>query len=295
MPAGHPVGDVLRLLADCDSTGALQVAGPPRGTFYLEQGSIVGVETDAVPPGADPPAVLDAAVEILRGPATMPPRFTTGVRIDPGTALRCDVDQLLADVGRAVDRLDRAGVGADDSVVVRPLAGRGVCLDATAWPIVDPLTRPTTPRQVAWALGVPVIGVVLAVGDLIDQGAVAVVRVAVRPGSSPDLPRSRFRPAEDSIPPGPAALPAPSASGSDGPGSDDPGSDGPGSSDARDQAPTGVLPVRRPGAALREAKRRSPGLPRRQSPRAGQITTGVAIAQPEPELVLRLLDGLRRL
>jgi hypothetical protein len=47
------------------------------------------------------------------------------------------------------------------------------------------------------------------------------------------------------------------------------------------------LPVRQPGVVLADAGRRS-----RRRPVAGPT---VRIAQPEPDLVLRLLDGLRRL
>jgi periplasmic protein TonB len=327
---GHPVADVLRLLADCDSTGALQVTGPPRGVFYLEQGRVVAVETDAVPRGTTRAAVLDAAAALLQRPSGMPPRFTSGARLETAPTTRWEVAQVLTDVDRALDRLASIGVAADDSVVVRPLAGRGVTVDATTWPLLGLLAVPRTPRQIAWALGRPVVDTVLAIGGLVQQGAVDVVRTApppARPAPPPAAERTRPPapdrtvidvaavieeatavavgrrppPARDARPgrevvPEPAPFPAPSATGPTPAPTPAPAAVPAATVPARARRspvtnPIG-LPVRRPGVALDDAVRHA-----RNSPARGQhaVAPQVRVAQPEAELVIRLLEGLRRL
>src|SRR5262249_2435739 len=117
---------------------------------------------------------------------------------------------------------------------------------------------PTTPRRLAWATGRRLVDVVLAVDGLTGQGVCEVLRRAGRPA-----------PARPAPPPAPAPDPAPP-----------PNPDG-----------HRALPRRRPGRAIREARR---GL-------EGRTATGLptlasaAGRQPDADLMARLIDGLRRL
>jgi len=272
VPAGHPVADVLRLLAGCDSTGVLHVPGPPAGAFHLDGGRVAAVSTDAVPPGAGRRPVLDATLALLGGARVLPPRFTTGGPAAPGGP-RWDVAGLLAEVEQARAVLAAAGVGPDDEVALRPLTRRSVRVDAGTWPVIGALATggvPTTPRRLAWALGATVLDTVLAVADVVDQGAGEVLRTAAPAAPAPAVAGAGRDP---------GTVPIPVV----------------GQAPRRDRTPRpapGPLPVRRPGASLpAPGSRGRPGGP-------GTEGTGGFTAVPADlpaEIVLRLLDGLRRL
>ena len=279
MPAGHPVADVLRLLAGCDSTGVLHVPGPPAGSFHLDGGRVTVVSTDAVPPGAGRRPVLDATLALLSGGGRLlPPRFTTGGPAAPDGP-RWEVASLLAEVEQARAVLAAAGVGADDEVTLRPLARRSVRVDAATWPVIGALAAggPATPRRLAWALGATVLDTVLAVADVVDQGAGEVLRTAAPATAAATTAAGAGETSGAGRDPGTVPIPV------------------------LEQAPRrdrtarpapGPLPVRRPGASLPDPGSRSrPGGP-------GTEATGGFIAVPADlpaEIVLRLLDGLRRL
>jgi len=301
VPTPHPAADVLRLLADCDSSGTLQVAGPPGGAFRLDRGRVVQVDADGVPPGTGPAAVLDAAVELLGHPGGLPPRFATGRSVEVPPDRSHEVARLLLDVDRALATLARSPVSADDRVVAGPLRGRGVRLDAASWPLVGSLGRPVTARELAWSLGCPVLGTVLALADRVEQGACLVVARAPSPGQPghPGAPAPASEPAAGSVagrrPTSPVTRPLPLAPRPEPEPEPVPAqvpepARAPGTAPAPASGTVPPLPVRRPGEALQAAVEREEA-----PPWAGGPARPATPDRPAPELVLRLMDGLRRL
>jgi hypothetical protein len=295
-------GEVLRLLADCDSSGALELEGVPGGAFCLDAGVVTAVRTTAVPDltarlGAlvDEPddeeraalarsVIVDATVALLADPSPVPPRFRSpddhgsgNLEGNPGgdsdgdpeaadgrrpvptrttTRVRIEVGDLLAAAAQGLDRLARAGVGPDDMVTLRPVPGRrGVRIDPIGWRLLGGLDRPTTPRDLAWRLGLPLVDTVCAVAALVDDEACDV------------HPRAAGR------------APAPSRSG------------------ARPAARPGRNPplVPEPPQPVSDRSQPLPDLPRRAGgDRQGPQHRAAPIA-PDRDVLVRLIEGLRRL
>lgn len=204
--AGSGVGDVLRLLADCDSTGTLELLGPPRGSFRLTSGRVTGAVTDAVPdlvtrlgPAPERMSVaerravarsvlVDAGVALLARPSSVPPRFSSGpaASADDATDVRLEVAELLDEVSGRLARLAEASIGPDDLIAVRRLPGTArVRVDRTCWALLPGLDRPRTPRVLAWLLRASLVDTVLAAASLVDASALEVRPPADRPRSQP--------------------------------------------------------------------------------------------------------------
>ncbi|MDQ1288522.1 MAG: hypothetical protein QG622_2087, partial [Actinomycetota bacterium] len=186
--------DVLRLLADCESTGTLELSGPSNGTFRLLEGRLTAVVTDAVPDlatrlrrGATPvreeeraavarSVVLDGTTVLLCNPLSGPPRFFTGQAEPPapagGPPLRLNVPELLREALARVTVLAQSPIGPDDVVTVRPVLGRrSVRLGPVAWQVLRGLSEPRSARSLAWLLGLGLVDTLLALADLVDQQA----------------------------------------------------------------------------------------------------------------------------
>jgi hypothetical protein len=320
--------EVLRLLADCDSTGALMLDGTGGGIFYLVDGRVVAVETDLVPdlgtrtarpgfPAAVPETgpvaaarsvLVDATAALLAFPdGAAAPGFVTGLTSPSPGPVGVPVAELLAVAAAVLARLAVSPIGPDDVVALRHRVRRGVRLSADQWPVLGLLRLPQPPRAIAWTLGAELAATVLAVGDLVAQGACEVrerigPRIGMRVGPPPALPAespASGEPAELSVGPARrAALPA--SEGllcSEGlPGSAGlPGSEGlprrtPGASRTE---PALALGVRRPEVVL--ADRLSDA--RRTDARRSRSTTGLPaeFASSDRALMIRLIEGLRRL
>lgn len=292
MAGDSTAADVLRLLADCESTGTLELTGPPSGAFRLERGMIAAVVTDAVPDLATrlargtPAAgtaerlavarsvVLDGATVLLAKPLSAPPRFFAGAP-DPSfgehtePSLRVDVPELLAEATARLALLAEAPVGPDDVVTVRPVLGRrSVRLGPIAWQLLRGLQEPRSARSLAWGFGLGLVDTLIAIADMVDQQACEARRPAG--GSAP--------PTGPIFPPGPAGgAPRPGPTRPQPVVATRPGSGpGPGPGSA---APATVLTT----------------LPRRR------VVSGLAgsgqqrLAVPDRDLLLRVLEGLRRL
>jgi hypothetical protein len=274
--------------------------------------------------------LIDAAVALLARPSPVPPRFQAGDAVpvgewvgagdrswgravgsgersvlDAGPEVLVDVDlgvdDLLAQVAERTDRLAGITLEPDDVLVVRPVAAGGrVRLDPVAWQLLSALDRPRSSRVLAWQLALPLVDTVLAVASLLEQGAAEIVRVAPREGrpGPPDPPDELVSPTG---PDGPTATGSPSERSA---ASASPSvairsvAVAPVSSSPADIPSVAVAPAASPPAP---AQAPAGALPRRRS--AGRAAasawamalSGAAAQPPDRDLLLRVLDGLRRL
>jgi hypothetical protein len=286
--AGHSSAvDVLRLLADSESTGILELAGMSSGTFELRDGRLTAVVTDAVPDlvtrleRGDPvqgshertalvrSVILDGAIMLLACPPACPPRFFTGSRPSTGTGepeLLLDVPELLGEVLVRVAVLAESPIGPDDVVAVRPVLGRrSVRIGPVAWRLLHGLGKPRSARSLAWQLGLGLVDTLLALADLVDQQAC----------EAPDAHRRHL----------PRADPA-------GHGTGRPGPTPTPRVDVTPRPPAPVRTLSAPSPALAPA--RPAALPRRRVPTGG-LAPERHYAVPDRALLLRVLAGLRRL
>jgi hypothetical protein len=317
----HPVAELLRLLADCESSGSLHIHGAIPGVFRLLSGTVVAVAAAGAPPltpagaeGGDEPARFVDTVAALMSQRTLAvPQFhpedeatdRPGRSVAPGR----DAEQLLEAVRRVLDRIEAAGLAPEDTVVrVGGPTARAVRVDPVAWSLIGALDRPRTVWEHAVHSGRRLAEVVEALAGLVDQGpcrvlpsgpdpvggdvsdpvAQLVAEAARDAGADARAARTRADagPVVPSREPGGASgrthRPAPRPAPEPAPG---PAPQAEPDADA-DRGPT--LPRRRPGVTidLRDPVAVAP---------SGGLSASGAFENSTPDLLQRLLAGLHRL
>lgn len=279
----HPTADILRVLAVSRSSGALELRGELRGTFFLYEGDVTYAETQGGPapePGtmgrrgladAIREAVLETALLVLTGPApdTERPLFRPGRGHWTGLTCRLGVETLLAEVTWRVERWTAAGVDPDAAIALRPLPPRRtVVLDPEQWAVVARLGEADTARKLALRTQTSFSAAMSGVAALLAAGA---CRTSGPPPPQVPVPPAPEAPAVTApVPPTPPA-PVPSAL----------------RADVTTATAAIHLPQRTPGAT---------GLPGAPPSRPRPAALGLPEDPADAVRVThRLLDGLRRM
>lgn len=303
MSGRHPIAEVLSLLAEFHSTGTLHATGPVSGEIEVAAGMVVAIHTDAVPSSGSgharpepatglPPQLVDAATALLASPSTTPPRFTSGEGEEAPAGPRYRIDLLLEAAESELERLRGCEIGPDDEVTLTgSLAPEAVVhVGASCWPLLGWLHRPNSSRALAHAAGRNVVDTVVTVDGLIRQGLCHVVARPTAPTTS----------AVPGPPPHPGLRDPAAGRTARRPSSRNPTPPRAVDGDEHGAVPGHPnLPSRR-----REAPREVRGHPRGAEPRhrpqtpptpAAMALTGAPGDGPDADLVLRLIEGVRRL
>lgn len=328
MDAPARILDELTALARDGASGALQVDGDPGGAVYLDEGRLVFAEAAGVPDvGARligtrrlspeqwttlrnrdrPPDGLgpllvergligrDEMLAVLRSASldaitalTVPMttrssvarlRFTARERPWIGAMLALEIDSVRAEMARRADLLARAAVPLDALVAGADLRRPFAVLRREQWAVAGRIDGVTPLRELAWRNGLALYETVESVGGLLRAG-LCTLRTARPAGEDPPWAAAPVLAA-------PVPVADPPAPGTAPPGEDLAGT---------------AMPRRLPGATLHERRRDEPGLavppgPERPGPERPGLDQAATptVATPTPELLRRLLDGLRRL
>jgi Domain of unknown function (DUF4388) len=307
------VTTVLESLAVQRASGVLEIDGDPAGVIYLDQGQVTYAQASWVPdlaarfcasqrpradvralllgddPDRDPGTVLLSCVSraelqaLLRSvivdaiiALTVPlaGSAVSGIRFEAPRAhwasafARLPLDSVREEAVCRAARLARYQVSRSSAVSLRDMDQGSMVLTREQWAIASRIGRTSTVRDLAWRSGLALCDTIECVGRLIRAGLCTLV---ASPGSNV-----------------PAGAP-PSAP-------DAPGAAEPGDEPVMLSAP-GVpepLPRRRPGIHLAKELRAAAAQSGVAVPRPAQAVPA-SYTPPSPDVLLRLLDGLRNL
>jgi len=318
LPGARPaprVTTVLESLAAERASGVLEIDGDPAGVIYLDQGQVTYAPASWVPdlaarfcasrqppadvralllgddPDRDPGPVLLSCVSraelqaLLRSvivdaiiALTVPlaGSAVSGIRFEAPRAhwasafARLPLDSVREEAVCRAARLARYQVSRSSAVSLRDMDQGSMVLTREQWAIASRIGRTSRVRDLAWRSGLALCDTIECVGRLIRAGLCTLV-AAPAPSAAADAPPSASVAAVASVAaePGdePVMLPAP--------GVPEP------------------LPRRRPGTHLAKELRAAadPGaaVPRPAPPIPGSYPP------PSPDVLHRLLDGLRNL
>ena len=230
-----------------------------------------------------------------------------------GTFCRLDVTSAAAEAASWADRISRYGLARSTPVALRDLDRSCAVLKREQWEIAATIDRPLSPQDLAWQHGLALYDVIERVGGLVQAGLcvlrgdppaapAAGILLPRRDPARPGRPAAVPRPAA----PGPAAVPEPAApeaaavpvTGGAPPGEVPRPAGGPPSG----EGPQSSADLR-PGDVPRPAGASQPGdVPRRTrtSRPVGALRpdgngSGNALVPAAPELLRRVLDGLKEL
>ena len=236
--------------------------------------------------------------------------FVAGIRFVPtgphwaSAFSRLRVDSVQAEAGRRADRLARHPLARTVPVQLRDLGRPSALLSREQWAIACTIGRGLSAQDLAWQCGLALYEAIEGVGELIQAGMCAVYPAqAPTSAGEPTGPLARwFGPA--AAVPVPESAPAPELLGepADGPAGGPAWEPAGGPADEPDQVRT---PLEQPAGGLATAlPHRTPGTQiaqARQAMGAGFRTAGVDMphrsdfTEAPPELLHRILDGLRRI
>lgn len=331
-PADAEVTAVLETLALEHVSGVLEIDGSPTGTVYFDQGQITFARASWTPDlsarlrGALRPAgklsdLLDRGdrpdfdlgdilirqglitreglQEILRSVVvdtlialTAPPldrasvsdiRFQAPGSHWAGTFCQLDVACVAAEAATWADRISRYGVARSTPVALRDLDLTCAVLKREQWDIAATLHQPLSAQELAWQHGLALYDVIERVGGLVQSG-LCMLRdhplASPVPAAGTMLPRRN--PARTARPP---HIPRPAEPGS---------SADPQSAEPQPGVPQAGVPqpgVPQAGGVPRPAGARLPG----GTHRPGGNGSGHTLTPAAPELLRRVLDGLKEL
>jgi hypothetical protein len=280
---------------------ALRAADRPAGglgTLLVERGLVGRDEMLAVLRSASLDALTALTAPLMRPPSVTRLWFDERERPWIGSLLSLEVEWVRAEIARRADRLAALPVRLDALLVGTDLRRPFGRVGRDEWALACRIDGVTSLRDLAWRYGLALYDTVESAGGLLREGLCALRTPGGRDGGPRPVPAPRpgepagepprsatpvlgappalAEPPAATAPPYPATGPAGSEEG----GGADPGEERtPG-----DAAPP--MPRRRPGASIRG---------RDPVPPAAEYAAGMPFAQATPELLRRLLDGLRQL
>lgn len=302
-PSARPaprVTTVLESLAAQRASGVLEIDGDPAGVIYLDRGQVTYAQASWVPdlaarfcasqqppadvralllgddPGRDPGTVLLSCVSraelqaLLRSvivdaiiALTVPLAGSTvsGIRFEAPRAhwasafARLPLDSVHEEAVSRAARLARYQVSRSSAVSLRDMDQGSIVLTREQWAIASRIGRTSTVRDLAWRSGLALCDTIECVGRLIRAGLCTLVAAPAAPSAA--------EPGEE-----PVMLPAP--------GVPEP------------------LPRRRPGTHLASELSAAATRPGVGVPRPARLVPA-SYTPPPPEVLHRLLDGLRNL
>ena len=316
-PTGPQVTAVLQSLALQRASGVLEVDGNPAGAIYLDRGYITFARASQVPDlvarltyllrpsgelghllhGGDQPdrdmgalliqhraigadqlqaivrsAVVDAVLVFLV--PVVGESFVSDIRFRvpgahwAGSYFRLPVDLVRAEAADRAERMARQSLAYTAALQLRELKLASAVLTPRQWAVACEIDGTRSAQDLAWRCGLALYETVECVGDLVRAGICAPIP-ASRPRTArpPSVPASR-PPAAWCRPPGSGPVPLP--------------------------------PPRQPSPRQPSPPRQASRLPRREpgSTVGGQTGPGTSDADsvpPAPELLRRVLEGLRKL
>ena len=316
-PTGPQVTAVLQSLALQRASGVLEIDGNPAGAIYLDRGYITFARASQVPDlvarltyllrpsgelghllhGGDQPdrdmgalliqhraigadqlqaivrsAVVDAVLVFLV--PVVGESFVSDIRFRvpgahwAGSYFRLPVDLVRAEAADRAERMARQSLAYTAALQLRELKLASAVLTPRQWAVACEIDGTRSAQDLAWRCGLALYETVECVGDLVRAGICAPIP-ASRPRTArpPSVPASR-PPAAWCRPPGSGPVPLP--------------------------------PPRQPSPRQPSPPRQASRLPRREpgSTVGGQTGPGTSDADsvpPAPELLRRVLEGLRKL
>ena len=321
-PTGPQVTAVLQSLALQRASGVLEIDGNPAGAIYLDRGYITFARASQVPDlvarltyllrpsgelghllhGGDQPdrdmgalliqhraigadqlqaivrsAVVDAVLVFLV--PVVGESFVSDIRFRvpgahwAGSYFRLPVDLVRAEAADRAERMARQSLAYTAALQLRELKLASAVLTPRQWAVACEIDGTRSAQDLAWRCGLALYETVECVGELVRAGMCAPIP-ASRPriARPPSVPASR-PPAAWCRPPGSGPVPLPPP-----------------------RQPSPRQPSPRQPSPPRQASR----LPRREpgSTVGGQTGPGTSDADsvpPAPELLRRVLEGLRKL
>jgi uncharacterized protein DUF4388 len=311
-PGARPaprVTTVLERLAAQRASGVLEIDGDPAGVIYLDEGQVTYAQASWVPdlaarfcasqqppadvralllggdPGRDPGAVLlscvsraelqallrsaivDAIIALtvpLAGSAVSGIRFEAP-RVHWASAFaRLPLDAVCEEAVCRAARLARYQVSRASVVSLRDMDQGSMVLTREQWAIASRIGRTSTVRDLAWRSGLALCDTIECVGRLIRAGLCTLITPPAASAPAPTADAAgAAEPAEE-----PVMLPAP--------GVPEP------------------LPRRRPGTHLASELSAAATQPGVAVPRPAPLVPA-SYTPPPPDVLYRLLDGLRNL
>ena len=299
------VGSVLESMAARHASGILQIDGNPSGAVYFDQGQITCARASWIPdigarllgalgPGAESPDLLAHADEPDRDIGTFlvqrnrlsvtelaailrsvivdtvmaltatddDAAFISDIRFtSTGThwaaAFSCqDVHSVLAEAGRRAERIARYGLARGTPVRLHELGHPSAVLTRAQWTLACAIDGTASPQDLAWRCGLALYQAIEDIGELIAAGLCLPV-----PAAPPAPPAGPLAEWFGSVPPSAGPVP-----------------------------PSAILPRRsRPAAVLA-----MPSVMAAQVSAADIGPFGIEMTPPAPDLLRRVLDGLKR-
>ncbi|MFO7250481.1 MAG: hypothetical protein DIU60_007005 [Actinomycetes bacterium] len=288
-----------RLLSAGQWAAACTPDPPPDGVgaLLVRSGLLGRDDLLAVLRSASLDALTALATPLMRPPSVTRLWFAERERPWIGSLLSLEVDWVRAELARRADLLAATPVPLDARPVGTDLRRPFGRVGRAEWAMACRIDGATSLRELAWRYGLALYDTVESVGGLLREGLCALLApddadarpaAASRPGGTTSEPSGNAASALAA----PAALAAP-------PATDAPPY--PATAPAGHEEDAGDA-----GAAAEAAPpplpRRNPGTPRGARPRAegpmppgAEQAAGTPFALATPELLRRLLDGLRRL
>ena len=310
-PTGPQVNAVLQSLALQRASGVLEIDGNPAGTIYLDRGHITFARTSQVPDlvarltyllrpsgemghllhdgdqpdrdmgallirrraiGADQlqaivrSAVVDAVlvflVPVVGESSVSDIRFHVPGAHWAGSYFRLPVDVVRAEAADRAERMARQGLAYTAALQLRAVTPASAVLTPRQSAVACEIDGTRSAQDLAWRCGLALYETVECVGELVRAGVCGPIPASrPRVARPPSVPAGR-PPAARSRPPGsvPVALPPPHQPS------------------PRQPSP---LPQREPGSMVHG--------------RLGPGTSDADSTAPAPELLRRVLEGLRKL